>query len=920
MSPAGRFLAKILIIAVCAAALFFKTLPLGAETLDEYYKKGAEKYRTGEFGPATDSWLRGLDEARRKSDKNWTGAFLSSLGISYQTTGDMPRALQYYLEALDYKKEAGDVTGEGQTLYNIACVCRSLQQYEKAVDYYLQSYVIKKKLGDKAGQANCLYNMAEVYTKLNDYTKAAEYFNQSATLKKAVGDTAGESRAFKNLAEIYRNTEQYRKSLDNYRRVLKLTTAAGDRSGEKKLLLTIAELYTDLSDYFKAIYHYNRLLKAASETEDGKAEADAYAGIGNIYKIFKDYPKALYYLDRAVKTYKEGEPARRLAALQAVDIHIERGSMDAARQLLLKFNDPIAMARYHLAKKEYAKARDIMKEFIPRAEKDGQDDVLLAAYTAMGLAGEALEDYAMAFKNFENAFGVAEKIFTSLNEFQKRGFFQKKNLGFARIEPYEGLVRAARHSGLPAAGLYYSEYAKNRLLYAHKNSGDEMNLPSEITETKFSGIPIAPDEVVLAYEVTAPYTRLFIIGHDGIFQVVDITINRAALDDLVKKYVEMLEKSAVGHAKYDPAAGKELYDLLVRPALTGASPPRASGGATPRVSGSVAAFITPSTKLIIVPDETLGLLPFESLVTETADDFAFVSGAKGPVPSGLKYLGDEHDVIYYHSVSSLITQRSFKRGGGILKGGGILAVFAARDKAQSVVESAAETSGSAGRLYRSENSGVYAGRRDPRGQWLLGGAKKEAAAADKSGTDDGHNMLEHIAGKAFKDMTVDVFYGPSLNEESLKNRNLAGYRFLLFSANAVTDDPRAYAGQPALIINEQADSDRQDGVLTLDEVMNLKLNAENVVLLSLKSGRGQNLNGEQVSDIAEAFRRAGARAVLVNLWGAPEEAAAVFLNIFYTRLRTGRTPVEALRAARSQLRETGYGHPAFWSQFILFGE
>jgi tetratricopeptide (TPR) repeat protein len=976
MYPGGRLFTKTLLRAVCAAAVFFYAASSGAETLDGYYTKGAEKYRMGEINQAMDSWLRGLDEARRKGDKNWTGAFLSGLGIAYQGAGDMQKAVEYYTQALEYKKETGDRMGEAQTLQNVAYACQSLGQYEKALEYYNRSHRIRMELGDKPGQADCLSGMAGVYLKLRDYPKAVDYFNRTAALKKTVGDTAGEVAAVENLAEIYRDGEQYRKSLDYYLRALILKRAAGDIAGEKKLLLIIAELYADVSDYAKALYHYNRLLKAASETDDGKAEADAYSGIGRVYKTWKDNSRALYYLDRAIKTNGETETARRATALDILDIHIEQGTMDAARRFVSKFDDPIVLARYHLANKEYAKARGILLEFIPKAEKNGQPDALLAAYTAMGLAEEAIKNYEAAFGFFEKAFGAAESMFMSLDEFQKRGFFRKKNPGFARIEPYEGLVRTARPSGLTnAAALYYSEYAKNRMLWAYKNSADEMHLPSQITEAKFYGIPIAIDagdriptdagdripidagdripidagdripacEVVLAYEVMEPYTRLFVIGRGAFVRAIDIGISRGALSDLVRKYTAALEDAAAGRVKYDPAAGRELYDLLVRPALeqvmgdaiprvNGDAIPRVNGDASPRANGGLAAgvndngavLIPPSARLVIVPDEMLRLLPFESLVAEVSADFAVVAGGNGPVQPGLiKYLGDEHDVIYHHSVSSLIAQRSpgARPPASVKKGGGLLAVFAARDEAAA--DSAARSTNGA---YRIKNTGVLADRHDPGGQWLLGGAKK-ASAADRTSAFDRLALPAVIfSGKAFKDMQVDALYGPALNEEELKGKDLTGYRFLLFSADAVTDDPRAYARQPALIINEQTPGAPQDGVLTLGEVMDFKLNAENVVLLSVNSGKGRSLDGEQASYLAEAFRSAGAGSVLVvNLRGAPQGVApsrkisSIFLDAFYARLMEGRTAVEALRAARSELRKAGYDNPAFWSRFILAG-
>jgi CHAT domain-containing protein len=70
-----------------------------------------------------------------------------------------------------------------------------------------------------------------------------------------------------------------------------------------------------------------------------------------------------------------------------------------------------------------------------------------------------------------------------------------------------------------------------------------------------------------------------------------------------------------------------------------------------------------------------------------------------------------------------------------------------------------------------------------------------------------------------------------------------------------------------------------------------------------------------------AFLSAGARATLVTLWRVPDRAAAEFSQAFYTLVKEGAAPAEALRRVRERwIAEGGErAHPSRWAGFILVG-
>ncbi|KAL6406023.1 hypothetical protein AUP68_10581 [Ilyonectria robusta] len=95
-----------------------------------------------------------------------------------------------------------------------------------------------------------------------------------------------------------------------------------------------------------------------------------------------------------------------------------------------------------------------------------------------------------------------------------------------------------------------------------------------------------------------------------------------------------------------------------------------------------------------------------------------------------------------------------------------------------------------------------------------------------------------------------------------------------------------------------------DERITVDELMGRDLKADLVVLSACNTGRGRVTDGEEVIGFARALLAAGVRHVLVSLWPVDDKATCYFMENFYTRLREGDTPVDALRTAQLALRGT----------------
>ncbi len=133
--------------------------------------------------------------------------------------------------------------------------------------------------------------------------------------------------------------------------------------------------------------------------------------------------------------------------------------------------------------------------------------------------------------------------------------------------------------------------------------------------------------------------------------------------------------------------------------------------------------------------------------------------------------------------------------------------------------------------------------------------------------------------------------------------------------------------EPALLLTppeQYKEGDADDGLLKVSDVMQLKLDADWVVMSACNTAAGGADGAEALSGLARAFFYAGARALLVSHWYVDSNAAVSITTGAAAALRDapeiGRA--EALRRSLAALTAKGgtSAHPANWAPFVLVGE
>ena len=160
--------------------------------------------------------------------------------------------------------------------------------------------------------------------------------------------------------------------------------------------------------------------------------------------------------------------------------------------------------------------------------------------------------------------------------------------------------------------------------------------------------------------------------------------------------------------------------------------------------------------------------------------------------------------------------------------------------------------------------------------------------------------------------------GPNATKANLLKK-LPQASLIHFATHGTMDDR---SGSDSAIILASP-SDKTDPIaelnssLTAGEILDLRLNADLVVLSACNTGRGQ-ITGEGVIGLTRSFLSAGVPSLVVSLWQVPDKPTSSLMIAFYENRKKGDGNAQALRQAMlTTMKE--YPNPQDWAGFMVVG-
>ncbi|MCC2695416.1 CHAT domain-containing protein [Nodularia sp. LEGE 04288] len=876
---------------------------------------GLTYYSLGDYPTAIDYHQQSLAIARSIKDRSGEGAALGSLGNAYDSLGDYPTAINYHQQSLAIKREIKDRLGEGKTLGNLGNAYDSLGDYPTAINYYQQSLAIAREIKDRRGEGAALGNLGNAYNNLGDYPTAINYLQQSLAIAREIKDRSGEGAALGNLGLAYDSLGDYPQAIDYHQQRLAIAREIKDRSGEGAALGNLGLAYDSLGDYPTALDYHQQRLAIARSIKDRRGEMNALGNLGNAYNHLGDYPTALDYLQQTlsiaieIKNRRgEGNALGNLGNAYhslgdyptALDYHQQR--LAIAREIKDRRGEGNALGNLGLtyySLGDYPTAIDYLQQFLAIAREIKNRLGEGIALGNLGNAYHSLGDYPTAIDYHQQRLAISKKIKDRLGEGQSLnnlGFalYKQGNLSLAEstllegIKVYESLrgrelkdsekvsIFETQHhtynnlqkvliaQNKTDAALEIAERGRGRafveLLASRLSSESKQQFPTSPKIAEIQQIAKAQNATLIQYSIT----------HE------DFQIQGKSQSKESELYIWVIKPT--GEVNFRKADLKSLWEKENTTLAELVTTSRQSIGVRGR-----------GIKVTAVPDASKAkqkLLRLHELLIEPIADLlpkketervVFVPQSQlflVPFPALQddkgKYLIEKHTILSAPSIQVLDLTRQQRIGKSGVGKGKVLVV--GNPTMPKVVLEPGKPSQQLSNL-----------------EW----AEKEAKGI----------------ASLFK---TEAFTGNQATKAAIVQQMIPA-RIIHLATHGIFDDLRGLGSAIAL-----APSGEDKGLLTAEEIFDMKLNAELVVLSACDTGRGR-LTGDGVIGLSRSLISAGVPSVIVSLWAVDDNSTSVLMTEFYKNLQQNVDKATSLRNAMLTTMKT-HPSPKYWAAFTLIGE
>lgn len=929
--------------------------------IGQFYSLIDEDQKAVEYYDRALSVVRDLGDKRREADL----LYLTGEENITSTEERKQKALSYYHQSLALMRAVGDRWGEARALNKIGLVYGFSGDTQKALAYFVPLLSLEKSLGERHDEAVTLDYIGSLHSNLGDFQKGLDYYNQALPLSRALGDREVESLSLRNMGTAYVELGDYERALNHFEEANRLNEKYPDAHGLS--LNDIGAVHARLGDYAKALDYYNQALLIWRQIKAQRFEGSTLGDIGSAYRDLGDHPKAIEFYNQALslKHYvgdRRGE-AGILINLGKVQLAMGAGqrSFDYSQQA---FEIGRAVADQNLEAQALAGMARAQRSLGNLEEARTRSEAALnivESLRAKILRRELRTSYSASVQQY---YETHINILMRLHQFHPTEGYDAAALQVTERARARSLVEL-----LNEARVEIREGVDPALLARERSLRQQLRAKSEIQQRLLSGksseqqvasLKKETDDLLTMYKEAEAQIRINSPRYAALVQPVPLNLKEIqqllAPDALLLEYSLGDERSYLwavtntsmnsfalpGRNEIEQAA-RHVYDLLtarnlkpkfetlvarrVRIAMADAEYPRAAALLAEMVLAPVAERLA-ANRLVIVSDGALQYVPFAALPQPKHNAAALATNTGNSTQptqaSSFLPLVVGHEIIDVPSASTLAVLRPESNGRPApLRQLAVIAdpVFEKNDQRvrgqlRTTAHAASEKGGQEQRPSDSEQ---------------LGASYDILRSARESGFDDDAvqiprlpftrreaNEIAALVPAAHRKVSLDF----AANRAAAMSPQLAQYRYVHFATHGFLNTAHPELSGIVLSLIDK-NGQEQDGFLRAFEVFNLRLNADMVVLSGCRTGLGKEIRGEGLLGLTRGFMYAGARRVLVSLWGVTDEASAQLMVQTYKGMlgRARLRPAAALRSAQLlMLKDSRWQAPYYWAAFVLRGE
>ena len=421
---------------------------------------------------------------------------------------------------------------------------------------------------------------------------------------------------------------------------------------------------------------------------------------------------------------------------------------------------------------------------------------------------------------------------------------------------------------------------------------------------------LASGESLIAIHPGLHRTYLWAGAKGGKAKFMVVELGRKELDAMVSKLKSSLTKPNITTyhdiPAYDFGTAHALYTKLLKP---------------------LADIWQGNSKITLLADGSLGELPFEVLITKpykAAADQKVLFGAYREAP----WLANQVTITRLPAASSLQALRRSKAAKGARR---MFAGFGnpvfSQSQAAAPPKKPTKTAGLDTRSAKVQIRGVRLTKQGAIETTNLSMHQIEQLSA----LPDTEDEIKSVARALKADPKQDLFLGKKASERVVKTTRLDNRKVLAFATHALLPGDLSGLDQSALALSSpRVTGENEDGLLTMGEVMTLKLASDLVILSGCSTGAASSRGAEAISGLGRAFFYAGSKGVMVTMWPVETASAGKLVSSVFEYKQDSLS--QSLNAAKLNMIQKGgvldqsgnllisYAHPIFWAPYVFVGD
>jgi CHAT domain-containing protein len=829
---------------------------------DELYNQGLIDYQAGDLVAAFRSWQQALTLYRSLKNAQGEALALGALSAVALSLGNYPEAIAHSQALLKLANSLSDQRRQMQALGNLGIAYKSLGSYNKAVATQQQALKLAQALVDRDSAGQILGNLGNAYEALGDYDTAKSVYEQGLAIARETRDRLGESILLSNLGGIHTNLAQAEPAKRLYEQSLQISQAIGDRSGQASTLINLGATYHAIGDPKQARNYYQQALAIASAAHDRRRESEALVSLGLAEADLGNEAQAIAYHQQSLAIARElKDPTAESVALNNLGHTLFNADKLAAAEATLE---------------QAIKILDSLRSGLSDRYSVSLFDTQLYTYNLLQQIRVAANKPEAALEAAEQgrARAFADLLTRQLaadektNETDEKAVMQR---GTDELFPLS--VAHSSASSVPqSVAESVASVAQIRQIAREQNA----------TLVEYTIVP--DDEFMFRGKLRAPAAELLIwvVQPSGQIHLrrVDLQSQPPAPTQPDAPIVSRSDQDIRGLAELVTSTRTAIRGLGVVSSQAGErtdTTPLAFNPEPDRMMRQLRQLhqiliapiadllpTDPNDRVVFIPQESLFLVPFAAL--KAPDDH---------------YLIEKHTILTAPAIHVLDLTRQQR-----------LRLNASAANAAALI------------VGNPTMPKVALAVGDPPTQLPpLPGSEQEAIAIAR--------LLQSPA--VLGTQATETLVKQQL--QTAQRVHLATHGLLEYvsltgqAAQTTLDVPGAIALAP---------SSTDDGLLTASEILNLRLQAELVVLSACDTGQGR-ITGDGVIGLSRALVAAGVPSVVVSLWAVPDTPTATLMTAFYEQLQRQPDKASALRQAMLATMHS-YPNPMNWAAFTLIGE